>query len=96
MSHAGDKPIVIILPFLVTEAPKLFPFPGGISTIRVMKSLLESNPYLADPEYRRAMLRDNARPSSIIEGARGIPTQPRGPSRKRRSKASTKKSVNGS
>ena len=61
-----------------------------------MKSLLESNPYLADPEYRRAMLYENARQSSIFEGARGIPTQPLGRSRKRRSKASMKKSVKGS
>jgi len=61
-----------------------------------MKSLLESNPYLADPEYREAMLRDNARQSSIFEGARGLPVQPARRSRKRRSKASTKKAVKGS
>jgi len=58
-----------------------------------MKSLLQSNPYLADPAYRKAMLHENARQSSIFEGAQGIPAQARGPSRKRRSKPSTKKSV---
>lgn len=61
-----------------------------------MKSLLESNPYLADPEYRRTMVRSNAWQSSIFEGARGLPAQPTGRSRKRRSKASTKKAVKGS
>jgi hypothetical protein len=61
-----------------------------------MKSLVQSNPYLADPAHRKAMLHDNARQSSIFEGARGIPAQPLGRSRKRRSKASTKKTVKGS
>jgi hypothetical protein len=61
-----------------------------------MKSLLESNPYLADPERRKAILYDNARQSSIFEGARGIPAQPGGRLRKRRSKASTKKAAKGS
>jgi len=61
-----------------------------------MKSLLESNPYLADPEYRRAMLYENARQSSIFEGARGIPAQPAGSSPKRHSKVSTSKTVKGS
>jgi len=64
--------------------------------MRLMKSLLQSNPYLADPAHCRAILHENARQSSIFEGARGIPTQPRGRSRKRRSKAYTKKSVEGS
>ena len=61
-----------------------------------MKSLLQSNPYLADPKLRKAILYDNARQSSIFEGARGIPAQPCECSRKRRSKASTKKAVKGS
>jgi hypothetical protein len=61
-----------------------------------MKSLLESNPYLADPELRKKTLYDNARQSSIFEGARGIPAQPLGRLRKRRSRASTKKPAKGS
>jgi len=61
-----------------------------------MKSLRESNPYLADPELRKTILYDNARQSSLFEGARGIPAQPLGRLRKRRSKASTKKAVKGS
>ena len=56
-----------------------------------MKSLRQSNPYLADPARRKAMLYENARQSSILEGARGIPAQPSGRSRKRRSKALTKR-----
>ena len=64
--------------------------------ILVMKSLLKSNPYLADPANRKAVLRHNARQSSIFEGARGIPSQPLTPLRSRRSKASAKKSVKGS
>jgi ribosomal protein S3 len=60
-----------------------------------MKSLLESNPYLADPEYRRAMLRNNARQSSIFEGARGISAQLSRRLRSRRSRASIKKAVKG-
>jgi hypothetical protein len=65
-------------------------------TMTVMKSLLESNPYLADPELRPAILYDNARQSSIFEGARGIPAQRTEQPRKRRSKASTKNAVKGS
>ncbi len=61
-----------------------------------MKSLLQSNPYLADPARRKAMLYENARQSSIFEGARGIPAQSSRRSRKRRSKASTKKTIRGS
>jgi len=61
--------------------------------INTMKSLLKSNPYLADPAARRAMVRSNARQSSIFEGAHGIPAQARGALRNRRSKASTKKAV---
>jgi len=58
-----------------------------------MKSLLESNPYLADPVSRTTILRDNARQPSIFEGARGIPAQPLGSLRNRRSIASRKKAV---
>ncbi len=61
--------------------------------MHVMKSLLKSNPYLADPKNRKAMLRDNARQSSIFEGARGLPAQALGPLRSRRSRASKKKTV---
>ena len=64
--------------------------------MNVMKSLLESNPYLADPKLRKTILYDNARQSSIFEGARGIPAQRVGRLRKRRSKASTKNAVKGS
>ncbi|OHB63978.1 MAG: hypothetical protein A2Y76_07925 [Planctomycetes bacterium RBG_13_60_9] len=60
-----------------------------------MKSLLKSNPYLADPVNRKAMLHHNARQSSIFEGARGIPAQPGGPLHSRRCRASTKKTVKG-
>jgi hypothetical protein len=72
------------------------PFPTWAGIIDDMKSLLKSNPYLADPAHCKAMLHENARQSSIFEGARGIPTQPLERSPKRRSKASTKKTVKGS
>ncbi len=61
-----------------------------------MKSLIQSNRYLADPANRKAMVRDNARQSSVFEGAHGLSTQPPRPLRKRRSRASTKKAVKGS
>ena len=61
-----------------------------------MKSLIKSNRYLADPVTRKAMIRHNARQSSVFEGAHGLSTQPRRPLRKRRSKAATKKVVKGS
>ncbi len=61
-----------------------------------MKSLVKSNRYLADPVARKAMIRHNARQSSIFEGARGLPAQPLRSSLKRRSKAATKKAVKGS
>lgn len=44
-----------------------------------MASLIDTNPYLRDPEERARMLEENARQSSIFEGARGIP-HPRRPS----------------
>ncbi len=37
-----------------------------------MASLLETNPYLRDPETRRRMLERNALDSSAFEGARGL------------------------
>jgi hypothetical protein len=58
-----------------------------------MASLIETNPYLRDPEMRRFLLEDNAYASSVFEGARGLTrprTQPN--ARKRRSIASRKKS----
>lgn len=58
-----------------------------------MKSLIQSNRYLADPANRKAMVRDNARQSSVFEGAHGLSAQPL---RRRRSRASTKKAVKGS
>ena len=59
-----------------------------------MTSLIKSNRYLIDPARREAMVRDNARQSSVFEGAHGLSAQPLRP--KRRSKASTKKAVKGS
>lgn len=59
------------------------------------KPLTETNPYLRDPETVRRRLAENARQSSMFEGARGLPKllrQDRSP----RSIASTKKSVNNS
>ena len=46
-----------------------------------MPSLLETNPYLRDPETRRRMLERNALDSSAFEGARGLkPRDPQPPS----------------
>ncbi len=42
-----------------------------------MASLLETNPYLRDPETRRRMLERNALDSSAFEGAQGL--KPRDP-----------------
>lgn len=38
-----------------------------------MASLIDTNPYLRDPEERARMLEENARQSSVFEGARGLP-----------------------
>ncbi len=62
---------------------------------QAMKPLIETNPYLRDPEQRRRMLEENAYASSVFEGARGLP-RPQLSTRPRRAKASTKKRVNGS
>ena len=46
-----------------------------------MASLIETNPYLRDPETRRRMLERNALDSSAFEGARGLkPREPQPPS----------------
>lgn len=54
-----------------------------------MASLLETNPYLRDPETRRLMLERNALDSSAFEGARGL--KPRDTQPKPRRIASAKK-----
>ncbi len=59
-----------------------------------MASLAETNPYLRDPEQRRRVLEEDARQSSIFEGARGLkPPASQPEPDKRRSTASRKKSV---
>jgi hypothetical protein len=57
-----------------------------------MASLAETNPYIRDPETRRRLVEENARASSIFEGARGlVPSSKPQPERvKRRSRASKK------
>lgn len=59
-----------------------------------MASLLETNPYLRDPEIRRLMLERNAYESSIASGARGL-TAPASSAvpRKRRVMAVPRRSV---
>ena len=71
--------------------------PSGVGNgiVYGMKSLIQSNRYLADPANRKAMVRDNARQSSVFEGAHGLSAQPRRLTQ-RRSRASTKKAVKGS
>ena len=62
-----------------------------------MASLAETNPYLRDPEQRRRMIEEDARQSSIFEGARGLKkpsAQTEEPAR--RSIASRKKPVKAS
>lgn len=56
-----------------------------------MPSLLETNPYLRDPETRRRMLERNALDLSAFEGARGL--KPRETQPKPRRTASLKKAV---
>lgn len=61
-----------------------------------MASLLNTNPYLRDPETRRRMLERNALDSSAFEGARGLkPCEPQPPSVPRES-ARKKKAVKSS
>jgi hypothetical protein len=59
-----------------------------------MASLAEQNIYLRDPEARRRMLEEDARQSSLFEGARGlkVPTA-QSEADKRRSMVSRKKAV---
>lgn len=58
-----------------------------------MASLIETNPYLRDPETRQRMLEENAYQSSVFEGAQGLtPPVQSPPVRKRRSTAVRKKS----
>jgi len=57
------------------------------------RSLVETNPYLANPERREQMLVRNAIDSSAIEGARGLRTpRYRSNSDTARRRASAKKS----
>ena len=60
-----------------------------------MVTLIQSNKYLRDPAKRRQMLADNARHSSIFEGARLPIEKPAAHARgsSRRAIASAKKSV---
>ena len=58
-----------------------------------MASLMETNPYLKDPEKVREMLEQNARASSVMEGARGLKSpRAQNESEIRRSTARRKKS----
>jgi hypothetical protein len=60
----------------------------------MMLPLTRTNPYLRDLKIRQRWLEENARESSIFEGARGLPGGSLDhASRKRRPIASTKKSV---
>ena len=64
-----------------------------------MLALVETNLYLRNRKTRRRWLEQNARESSIFEGARGLAQKARRSariSRKRRSIASRKKSVSAS
>ncbi len=57
-----------------------------------MKTLIESNPYLRDPQTRRRWIEENARDSCVFEGARGLkPVTPQPEPARRRSRASGKK-----
>ncbi len=61
-----------------------------------MASLLETNPYLRDPETRRRMLERNALDSSTFEGAWGLKprdTQPRASVRTKKNTATRIKAV---
>ena len=59
-----------------------------------MVSLIESNPYVADPVKRRAMLVRSVLDSSRFEGIKGVArVLAQGPSGKTRAKASTSKRV---
>ena len=61
-----------------------------------MASLLETNPYLRDPETRRRTLERNALDSSAFEGARGLKPRDPQPSSAPRDTARKKKAVKSS
>jgi hypothetical protein len=61
-----------------------------------MPSLIETNPYLRDPELRKRMLMYDTYQSSVFEGARGIPRPAQPVSRKRRTSASAKNAAKSS
>mgnify|MGYP003332420372 CR=1 FL=1 len=62
-----------------------------------MASLAEQNRYLRDPVVRRQMLEEDARQSSIFEGATGLkPPAPQPESKTHRSIVFRKKSVKAS
>ena len=61
-----------------------------------MVTLLQSNVYLQNVRMRESMLRENARNSSIFEGARLPPSSRQRPSAKRASMAAVKKDASGS
>ena len=42
--------------------------------MRAMAALAKTNPYIRDPEARLRSVVEGARQSSILEGARGLPT----------------------
>lgn len=62
--------------------------PGALWYHTHVKTLIETNRYLHDRQTRERWLRENARQSSIFEGARGLPKGAAQRSlRRRRSKA---------
>ena len=61
-----------------------------------MATLIQSNLYLQNAKMRDRMLRENARNSSIFEGARLPPIARQRPSAKRTSMAAEKKVASGS
>ena len=62
-----------------------------------MKSLAKTNPYIRNAATRHRWLEENARESSVFEGARGLSRPgPQPPAPKRRVKASAKNRVRSS
>ena len=61
-----------------------------------MATLIDSNPHLRDDEERRRMTEENARESSMFEGARGLPrAESQTPRRVRAVNAEAKKEARG-
>lgn len=65
-----------------------------------MPSLIETNPYLRDPDLRRQMIAENVYDSSVFEGAVGLPKPParkkiQRPASRRRKIAASKKRARG-